>query len=324
MTGGTGFVGRYLAPRIAAAAPDAERVVLQRAASDITPAGWRSIPGEIVDENRILAIVAEFQPDLVVHMAAQASVGQSHSASEATWAVNFDGSFALAKAVARHAPAAAFLFTSSAEVYGLSLCDGPVSESAPLRPQNCYARSKAATEYMLTDVLPKTGRLVIARPFNHLGAGQDERFVMASLAAQIARIEAGLQEPVVRVGNMEAARDFLDVQDVCDAYIHLLEFASKAQHHEVFNISTGEARKVKDLLELLISASKAEFSVEVDPDRLRPNDIPAAVGLNTRIVQATAWRPGRAMADTVRDLLNGARVRLKAQSQNSGSRHSSS
>lgn len=310
MTGGTGFVGRYLAPRLAAAAPHAERVALLRDRSDAPPEGWRAVSGEIVDEARIARLVAELNPDLVFHMAAQASVGQSHDASEATWEVNFDGSFALAKAVAHSCPGATFFFTSSAEVYGLSLSEGPVSETSPLRPQNCYARSKAATELMLTDVIPKTSRLVIARPFNHLGAGQDERFVMASLAAQICRIEAGLQEPVVRVGNMDAARDFLDVKDVCDAYIHLLELAPRLYSHDIFNISTGEGRRVRELLDLLVASSTARFTIEIDPQRLRPNDIPSAVGLNAKIVAATSWRPRRTLVETMADLLAGARERL--------------
>lgn len=311
MTGGTGFVGRNLAPRVAVAALHAERRVLLRSKSASAPEGWDAEYGELADETRIAEIMSEMKPDLVIHMAAQASVGQSHNASEATWAVNFDGSFAIAKAVARHSPDATFFFTSSAEVYGLSLCDGPVDEEAPLRPQNCYARSKVATELMLTDVLPKTSRLVIARPFNHLGAGQDERFVMASLAAQICRIEAGLQEPVILVGNMDAARDFLDVKDVCDAYIHLLELAPRLQKHSVFNISTGQAHKVRELLEMLVEASSARFSVEVHPQRLRPNDIPSAIGLNAKIVDATGWRPNRPLSETLSDLLAGERLRLQ-------------
>lgn len=315
MTGGTGFVGRYLAPRVAAAASSADLRIVMHSGSNNPPLGWTPIVGEIIDQARVAAIIAEFRPDLVIHMAAQASVGQSHNASEATWAVNFDGSFSLAKAVAAHVPEAAFLFTSSAEVYGLSLCGGPVAETAPLIPQNCYARSKAATEFMLTDVLPKTSRLIVARPFNHLGAGQDERFVMASLAAQILRIETGLQEPVVRVGNTDAARDFLDVEDVCDAYVHLLELAPRLEQHEVFNISTGQARMVRELLDILVQASTATFRIEVDPLRLRPNDIPVAVGLNGKICSSTTWRPKRELLDTVRNLLDGARARINAQNR---------
>lgn len=323
MTGGTGFVGRYLAPRLDVAAPHAERAVVLRSPQDTPPAGWQAIYGDIVDPVRTIEIIADFQPDLVIHMAAQASVGESHSASENTWAVNFGGSFALAKGIALHAPQAVMLFTSSAEVYGASLGEGPVDEQAPLRPQNCYARSKAATEFMLSDVFPKTGRLVIARPFNHLGAGQDERFVMASLAAQIVRIEAGIQAPIVRVGNMDAARDFLDVKDVCDAYIHLLAQAPAMQKHEVFNISTGQARKVQELFALLIAASKARFAVEVDPARLRPNDIPVALGLNLKIVELTGWQPRRPLSDTVRELLEGAREKLKFEQQEVGKLSSS-
>lgn len=308
LTGGNGFVGRHLAPMLAAAAPNAERMMLVRPGSQAT-LGWTGAEAEIDDRAGVAAIVRAFRPDAILHLAAQSSVGTSQGGAEATWRVNFDGSFALASACAAAVPEATFLFVSSGEVYGASFKDGPASEDTPPRPQNAYARSKAAAELMLADVLPPATRLVVARAFNHTGAGQDERFVLATFAAQIARIEIGAQEPVMMVGNLEAARDFLDVADVCEAYLALLRAAPGLPSRSVFNIASGIGRPISDLLGLLRAESKRPFDVRQDPERLRPSDIPLAVGLTDRLRDAVGWAPRRAIEDTLRDVLTDARGR---------------
>lgn len=262
---------------------------------------------EVFDRASVQELIADFQPDLVVHMAAQASVGQSHDASEMTWKINFGGSFELARALAAHAPNATVLFTSSAEVYGLSFNSGAVTETAPLLPLNCYARSKMAAEMMLSDVLPCNQKLIVTRAFNHIGSGQDERFVMASLAAQIIRIEQGQQQPILRVGNIDVSRDFLDVRDVCRAYIQILSISDRLEKRSVFNICSGRSTAIRDALAHLSDSSDAQFTVEVDQSRLRPNDIPSAIGLNDALVAATGWRPEWSLKDSLRALMDGAR-----------------
>jgi len=185
LTGGNGFVGGYLAPALFAAFPAAEGLLLRRPGTAGCPAGWALAEAEIFDREAVAAIVARFEPDLVVHLAAQASIGEATVSAEATWRVNFDGSFALASACARAAPSVTLFFVSSSEVYGRSFLSGSVSEDAPLQPMNAYARSKAAAEQVFADVLPAEARLIVVRSFNHTGPGQDERFVLPSFAAQI-------------------------------------------------------------------------------------------------------------------------------------------
>ena len=180
LTGGGGFVGGYLAPMLAHAAPAARKVVLSRDPASIK--GWDLALCDIVDASTVAALVQDLRPDLVVHLAAQSSVGASHHAGEDTWRVNLCGSLALAAACARFAPEAVVLFSSSAEGYGKSFLAGAVDEHAPLEPQNSYARSKAAAEHMLDDVLAPTNALIVARAFNHTGPGQDERFVLPSFS----------------------------------------------------------------------------------------------------------------------------------------------
>lgn len=305
LTGASGFVGRRLAKRLAAfAAPGARLTALGRREP---PVGWVDLRADITDELAVSRAVAAAKPEVVVHLAAQSSVGAAREAAEATWRTNFGGSFALAVACGRHAPEAVVLYVSSAEVYGMSFCDGPVDEDAPMRPQNPYARSKAAAEQAICDVLSPSNHLIVARPFNHTGAGQDERFVLPSFAAQIARIEAGLQEPVMRVGNLDAERDFLHVEDVCDAYIALLDKARGGPAREVYNVSSATTRPVSAILDEMRSLSSARFSIEIDPARLRASDIPRASGHNERLRAATHWAAKISARAILDELLQSAR-----------------
>jgi len=309
LTGGSGFVGGYLCPLLADETPDARRVLLNRPGDDRSRTGWEPAFAEIFDEAAIAAIIEEVKPDLVLHLAAQSSVGAGHASAGETWRTNFGGSFALALACSRFTPEATVLFASSAEVYGLSFRQGKVDEDAPLRPQNPYARSKAAAEQMLGDILAPTNQLIVTRAFNHTGPGQDERFVLPSFAAQIARIEAGRQPPCLQVGNLDAERDFLDVRDVCRGYLALIEAARSLPARAVFNISSGRARSIHDLLQTMKAYSKAQFDVVVDPERLRGSDIPRAVGSSSRLQAAVAWRPAIDLRETLEALVDAARLR---------------
>lgn len=306
LTGGNGFVGHHLAPMLTAAAPGAERLMLLRPGSSPVD-GWAGIEAEIDDRAAIDGILREFRPDLVLHLAAQASVGDGEGRAEETWRVNFGGSLALASACGRFAPAATVLFVSSGEVYGKSLNQGPGTEDTPLRPQSVYARSKTAAEMVLGDVLPNETRLVIVRSFNHIGPGQDERFVVPSFAAQIARIEAGLQVPVLRVGNIEVTRDFVDVRDVCEAYLAVLAVAPNLPRRCVFNVASGRGRTISDLLDLLQAKATRGFDILQDPGRMRPADVPVAVGSNDALSRATGWAPRRSIDVTLLDILDEAR-----------------
>lgn len=290
LTGGTGFVGGWLAPAIAAAWPGADRVLLRRPGEQVLRDGWRAIDAEVTDSAAIGRIVAELKPDLVLHLAAQAAIGATAEMAEATWRVNFGGTLELAHACQRACPDTTFFFVSSSEVYGWSFRDGVVDEETPLRPTNAYARAKAAAESMLPDVLPQA-RLVIARPFNHTGPGQDVRFVLPSLAQQIADIEAGRRPPRLELGNLEASRDFLDVRDVCAAYIAMLNAPAAPAERSIFNVASGKSYRIADLVEKFRAHAKTPFEVTIDPKRLRPSDVPVAVGSARRLHDATGWQP---------------------------------
>ncbi|MDE2364137.1 MAG: GDP-mannose 4,6-dehydratase [Hyphomicrobiales bacterium] len=289
LTGGTGFVGGYLAPALAAAWPGAEKTLLRFPGESVQREGWRAIDAQVTDGPAIARIVRDLQPDLVLHLAAQAAIGGS-VAAEATWRVNFGGTLELAHACHRHVPDLTFFFVSSSEVYGRSFLDGAATEDTPPRPMNAYARSKVAAESMLPDVLPQA-RIVIARPFNHTGPGQDTRFVLPSLAAQIADVEAGRRSPRLEMGNLSARRDFLHVRDVCAAYLDMLAAPTEPGRPAVYNVASGASYRIADLVEKFRAQAKQPFEIVVDPARLRPSDVPLAIGSSARLQAATGWAP---------------------------------
>ncbi len=304
VTGATGFVGRYVCAALANCEP----------APTVVDVGGGTGSGRRIDLTDAAAVndlIARERPPVLVHLAAQASVGAAVGGAAAqTFAVNLAGTLNLALAVARHTPEATVLFASSSEVYGAAFNAVPVDEEAVPRPTNAYARSKLMAEEVLAAVLPASARLVVARPFNHTGAGQTETFVLPSFAGQIARIEAALQDPVLRVGNLNARRDFLDVRDVVAAYLALLAAASKLPPRFTCNVGTGSARRLGDVLEAMRRLAHVPFAVEVDPVRLRQLDIPCAMGSVERLFGATGWTPRVTLDETLADLLDDARRRV--------------
>lgn len=308
LVGGTGFVGDHMAPALRRAFPGHRHVMMTREAETVAE-GWSAEIANLLDSAGVEAAVARLKPDIVVHLAAQASIDAAVNAAETTWRVNFGGTFALASAMARHAPGGTFFFTSSAEVYGRSFIFGKATEDTPPQPGNAYAASKLAAEHALAQVLPPETRLIITRSFNHTGPGQDERFALPSFAAQIARIETGRVPPVVRVGDLSAERDFLHVSDVVDAYVRLLT-ADVPQRRTLVNVSSGQGHRIGDLLQALCDLARVPVHVEQDPARMRPSGIPSAVGDPARLKQLVGWHPSRTIDDTLAELMDWWRARV--------------
>jgi GDP-4-dehydro-6-deoxy-D-mannose reductase len=311
LTGGSGFVGRVLAPRLAAAYPGRDCVMASLHGAE-PPAGWRGVQIDLAHGD-VTGLVAALKPSVVLHLAARSSVQQAAGQAAFVFGDNLDAGLRLIEAVRAHAPRAAFLLASSGEVYGRAFASHPVArEDGPIGPANAYARSKAALEFAVQDLLGRDAPAVILRLFNHFGPGQDSRFVIPSFAAQLAAIAAGRMPPVVQVGNLDAERDFLAVEDVLDAYLRSLgRLAGQAAGVELFNIASGQGRAIRQVLDDLIAASGLAVRVEVDPARLRPSDIPRAVGDASRFAEATGWKPvtawSEALGATYRSWLADAR-----------------
>jgi GDP-4-dehydro-6-deoxy-D-mannose reductase len=247
-------------------------------------------------------LVEEFEPDVIFHLAAQSFVPSSFADPWDTLENNIRSQLNILEAVRWLGRAARVLVIGSNEEYGSPRPEElPLTEESPLRPSSPYAVSKVAQDFLgLQYHLAYGVDVVRLRPFNHTGPGQSPRFVVPAFASQVARIEAGLQEPVMRVGNLDVARDFTDVRDIVRAYYLA---ATRAEPGEVYNLASGRPQSVRGLLETLLSLSTAEIRVEVDPDRYRPADTPVAYGSAERFHRQTGWEPEIPFEQTLRDVL---------------------
>ena len=311
VTGAGGFVGGHLVDFLHAEHPGVEvhGVVLPHGSvSWRAAAGVRVLEADLNDPAAAAAVVEEVRPDRVLHLAGQSSVHQSWTDPGGTLRTNVLGIVHLLDAVRRCGLRPAVLVVGSAEEYGaVGPEEMPIREEAPLRPASPYAVSKVAQGALALLYGPAGGmRVVLTRTFHHTGPGRGEAFAESSFARQVAEIEAGLRPPVLKVGNLEAVRDFADVRDVVRAYWLLLE---KGEAGAAYNVCSGTGRPVRHLLDVLLAASTARVEVRVDPDRLRPSDVPAQVGDPSRLRAATGWEPRIPLERTLRDLLDDWRAR---------------
>lgn len=259
---------------------------------------------DLLEKEAVKQALEDIRPDSIIHLAAQANVSLSVKDPIATFHTNIDSQLNLFQSLRElEMGETKVLVVSSAEVYGhVKPDDLPVDEETPHRPANPYAVSKIAQDYLgfqyhLSYGLP----IVRVRPFNHIGPGQSTGFVVSDFAKQVAEIEKGVQEPVIKVGNLKARRDFTDVRDIVKAYALLLE---KGVSGEVYNAGSGVSHSAQEILDLLIEASFVEIRVEQDPNRMRPSDIPEIRSDNTKIEQTTGWKPEIPFEQTIKDTLD--------------------
>lgn len=314
VTGASGFVGRQLVARLRRGIDPATRVVgWDHTPTDDAPppAGveWQTL--DLTDVDAVDAAIRAIGPTRVFHLAGLSSVRQAEGAARRTYEVNVNGTASLAKALRRHAPGAVTVFASSGEVYGAAFASGqPLAETSPVRPMNAYARSKLAAEIALQDTLSETCPVIALRLLNHTGPGQDERFVVPTFAAQLARIEKGLAPPRMKVGNLSAERDFMDVEDVIDAYVAALKLADSANGFQVFNVASGAPRSIRSILDTLLSLSSASPAVEQNPGAMRANEIARTVCDTSSFRAATGWQPGQEFSATLARTLDWWRGRV--------------
>jgi len=311
ITGANGFVGQILCKILHQAGQQV--IALTGATSTAPQHAQQTVACDIRDAAALEQAIAEVKPTHVVHLAAITNVPQSFKEPVLTWQTNVIGSVNLLQALRNQAPDAFVLFVSSSEVYGASFKQGiALSENSLCQPLNPYAASKLAAEAAFNEYFRQGQPGVIVRPFNHIGAQQSADFVTASFARQIALIEAGQQEPVLKVGNLDASRDFLDVSDVCAAYLQLLQLPERGgDYPRCFNICSGQPRQIRSILDEMLAISSAQIQVTQDPERMRPSDIPTATGSTQAMRDTTGWQPTTDLRETLQQLLTYWREQVK-------------
>jgi GDP-4-dehydro-6-deoxy-D-mannose reductase len=316
ITGISGFAGRHLAQRLSNTTPDASlHGIVIRTPQPALPDAITLHQLDLRDEKATVEAFQEIAPTCVYHLAAQASVGRSFQAAWETLENNIRVQFNIIQACLSLKTPPRLLLVSSGNIYGaIDPASLPADESTPLRPDSPYSVSKATQDllglqYYLSHDLP----VVRARPFNHFGPGQSEGFVTADFALQIARIEAGLQEARILVGDLETERDFTDVRDVVQAYQRIME---QGQIGDVYNIASGTPRSINALLQTLLSLTDADIEICPDPERMRPARIPIIYGSAAHLQAATGWTPTIPFEQSLLDTLNASRQMIKGPTRN--------
>ena len=295
ITGASGFVGRHVIAALGAASP-ATQVI--------------SSSTDITDRTALRALIERTKPVACLHLAAIAAIGVARNAPDRAWAVNLHGTLNLAGAITEHAPSCRLIFVSSADIYGGSFRAGEaLTEHAVLHPLNTYAATKAAADLALGAMAAENLSVLRLRAFNHTGPGQSDHFAIPAFARQIALAEAGLAPPAIRVGALTPERDFLDVRDIARAYAAAL--ATPLPSGTILNIASSTPRKIGDALDALLSLAKIKIQVEQDPSRLRPVDIPRAIGDATQARKLLNWHPVIPWHQTLEDTLNDWRERVR-------------
>lgn len=263
----------------------------------------------LLDGPRVREVVDQVRPDWIFHLAAQASVATAWTNPLDTLINNIAGQVNLTEAVLAWGGKPTMLVICSNEEYGLVRADElPIRETAPLRPPNPYAVSKVAQDmlgyqYHVSHGLP----IVRVRPFNHIGPGQSDRFVASAFARQIAEVELGLRPPVMKVGNLDAERDFTDVRDMVRGY-HLAVL--RGEPGEVYNLGSERAVTIRHLLDSLLANGRVPIKIETDPELFRPADIPLVVADCSKFRALTGWQAEIPLEKTLADLLDFWRERL--------------
>ena len=310
ITGASGFVGGHLIAALRARDPQVELVAT--GLHDLPRAdgvAWRAL--DIADRQAVEALVEEVRPAAIVHLAAVSTYGASARDPDLAWKVNVGGTRHLAEAALRLVPGAPFLHVSSSEVYGYACNDhAGVDESVRLDPGNVYAVTKAAADLAIGEYARRGLKAVRMRPFNHTGPGQTEAFFVPTIAAQIARAEAGLAEPVIRIGNLGAERDFLDVRDIVAAYVAALDAVPNLRSGVVFNLASGTPRRMGAILEALVGLARLPIRVEQDPSRMRSAEVARICGDADAARQALGWAPRIGFEATLEAVLAFWRARV--------------
>lgn len=309
ITGAGGFAGRYLVNLLANEGAEVFGIYHENPPGEDVPG--KHIKADIENYEELASLIGDISPDEVYHLAAVSFMPDAEADRLRAYRTNVQGGWNLLEAVASKAPGAATLYVSTSEVYGkVDPSENPVTEDRPINPVTAYATTKSCMETVCRQYVRDPGiRVVIARPFNHTGPGQSDKFVAPAFASQVAKIEAGMMEPVIRTGSLDARRDFTDVRDVVRAYPDIMR---KGENGGVYNICSGKPVEIKKILDILLGlCARAEIKHEFDPARMRPSENPVVYGSCAALEKISGWRPSIPLERTLADMLDDLRLKVK-------------
>lgn len=307
--GGAGFVGKYLAEYLSRECGYQVRSTKMKQET-LEPEGYDVVDMNLLEKQEVVDVIENFAPDYIFHLAAQSSVAVSWSNPQLTVDVNIKGALNLLDVLKEMEYKGRVLLIGSGEEYGHILPqETPIKEDNCSRPGNIYAATKAC-QNMLGKIYADAYGLdvMMVRAFNHIGPNQTPMFVVADFCQQAAEIEAGKREAVMRVGNLSAKRDFTDVRDVIRAYALIMEHGKAG---ETYNVGSGHAVSIQEILDTIVSFSKADIKVEVDPAKLRPVDVPIIEADIRKLVECTGWKREIPLERTIEETLNYWRKEVK-------------
>jgi len=281
VTGACGFVAPHLIKHLQSIGDEVGGTY--RNARNTNPANAYVL--DLFDRESVLRVVRDYKPDVVYHLAGMSFVPEANSNFSKALELNVGVTEVLLSVCAQEAPAVRFVYVSSGEVYGKVTGTLPFRESTQIDPANYYSLTKAMGEMLVQNFRHRLSGVVV-RPFNHIGPGQDSRFVTSTFASQLARMAHGLQEPVIKVGNLDAERDFTDVSDIVRGYR-----LAAVKGSSTYNFCSGNPIAIKRILDELISITGLKVTVEQDLQRLRPSENPVVYGSFERADRELGWRP---------------------------------
>ncbi|MDZ5699960.1 GDP-mannose 4,6-dehydratase [Chelativorans sp. M5D2P16] len=313
ITGGAGFVGSHVVQALRQVFGDrADLIVTSKGAAHADAKGLHTL--DVTDREAVRGAIEHWQPAHVIHLAGVAAPRAAAADPDLAWRVHVFGALNLAHAILDKAPHCQLVHVGSGLIYGDSARAGvPLDESAVPAPLDDYGVTKAAADLAIGALAQRGLRSVRFRPFNHTGPGQSEDFVVPAFAMQIARIEAGLAEPVLRVGNLDSERDFLDVRDVALCYALAVAKADSIEPGTILNVASGKALRIGSILDMLLSLATSRIKVEPDPARMRASDIQRVVGDASRAQNLLGWKPSYRFEQTLADILDDSRHRVAGQ-----------
>jgi GDP-4-dehydro-6-deoxy-D-mannose reductase len=302
IVGASGFVGGHLS-RAISNAQEFDLIPF------VDPLGGNRV--DLRHPQSVKRAIAHTKPDVVFLLAGIAAPRQANDQPLMAWQTNVMGTAHVAYAVLDHVPDAHLIWAGSSEAYGdaFNRTAQPVEETASLLPLSSYGATKAAADIMLRQLAHIGLRSTIVRPFNHTGPGQSDTYVVPAFAKQIALIEKGLQEPILKIGNLSASRDFLDIQDVISAYM-LIAKNDAIRPGTAYNISTGSPVRIHDILNILISLSSSRFDVQVDENKFASSSVPITSGNPDFSFKELNWKATTPFIDTLSGVLDYWRLKV--------------